>query len=210
MTICIIDYGSGNLHSAFKAFQHAASELSLTVALTSDPSDLANASHIVLPGVGAFGECAKGLRTIDGMVEALEEAVLTRAVPFLGICVGMQLMLSEGHEHGTHQGLGWIEGKVVPIPPTPGLRIPHMGWNTITTNNHAVLNDLPNEAHLYFVHSYHAECEHDAHILATTDYGAPLCACIGRDNLVGTQFHPEKSGAAGLQLIANFLRWQGT
>lgn len=210
MTIRIIDYGSGNLHSALKAFQKAGEPLGLSAELTADPHALASASHVVLPGVGAFGDCVAGLKAADGMIEALEDAVLKQGKPFFGICVGMQMMLERGLEHGEHAGLGWIEGAVTPLIPNPQspLPIPHMGWNTLTPTrqDHPLFRGLAPDAHVYFVHSFHAQCANAAELLATTDYGGSICAAIGRDNLVGTQFHPEKSGAVGLQLIANFLQ----
>ncbi len=227
MTILIIDYGSGNLHSAAKAFQKAGDERKLDVAVTSDPDQLAGASHIVLPGVGAFGDCMAGLQAVNGMIEALQEAVLKRETPFFGICVGMQMMLTRGLEHGEHAGLGWIEGDVVPITQDSGLRgrdlgntppnaesrmpiplkIPHMGWNELVPSrpDHPVFRDLPAAPHAYFVHSFHAQCAGANDVLATVDYGHALSACIGRGTMLGTQFHPEKSQAVGLRLIGNFL-----
>lgn len=211
MTIAIIDYGSGNLHSAAKAFERVRDEASLKreIILTTNPDALAEASHIVLPGVGAFADCIAGLRAIDGLVEALEEQVLRVKKPFLGICVGMQMMLDESLEYGTHAGLGWIKGRVVPITPnTPDLKIPHMGWNNLNMlhKSHPLLTHITEGEHAYFVHSFHALCENDSDCLATVDYGGVVCACIGKDNMVGTQFHPEKSHRTGLQLIENFMR----
>ena len=213
MTVVIIDYGSGNLRSAAKAFERAAAEAGCNrkVMVTSDPAGLRRASHIVLPGVGAFADCWQGLAALPDMLPALEEAVIRQARPFLGICVGMQLMATTGHEHGVHDGLGWIAGAVVPIDPDQAtLKIPHMGWNEIEIDNssHPVLADLPSGTHLYFVHSYHFTCTNPENVLATVDYGGPITAMVGRDNLVGTQFHPEKSQGAGLRLIANFLGWR--
>lgn len=213
MTVVIIDYGSGNLRSAAKAFERAAAEAGCNrkVMVTSDPAGLRRASHIVLPGVGAFADCWQGLAALPDMLSALEEAVIRQAKPFLGICVGMQLMATTGHEHGVHDGLGWIAGEVVPIDPDQAtLKIPHMGWNEIETDesSHPVLADLPSGTHLYFVHGYHFTCTNPENVLATVDYGGPITAVIGRDNLVGTQFHPEKSQGAGLRLIANFLGWR--
>lgn len=213
MTVVIIDYGSGNLRSAAKAFERAAAEAGCNgkIMVTSDPAGLRQASHIVLPGVGAFADCWQGLAALPDMLPALEEAVIRQAKPFLGICVGMQLMATTGHEHGVHDGLGWIAGEVVPIDPDEAtLKIPHMGWNEIEIDesNHPVLADLPSGTHLYFVHGYHFTCANPENVLATVDYGGPITAVVGRDNLVGTQFHPEKSQGAGLRLIANFLGWR--
>lgn len=233
MTILIIDYGSGNLHSVAKSFQRMAEPLGQTVEVSSDPDRVRQASHIVLPGVGAFSDCIAGLKAVDGMIEALEEAVLQQQRPFFGICVGMQMMLERGLEHGEHAGLGWIKGEVVPITVEEGgqeadplvaegvrpiaearrpeqgrpLKIPHMGWNELQLSqpDHPVFSDLPPNPHAYFVHSYHARCADESQVLATVDYGGPISACIGRDNMIGTQFHPEKSQQVGLQLIENFI-----
>lgn len=210
----IIDYGSGNLRSAAKAFETAAGTLGLAasvVAVTSDPSAVADATHIVLPGQGAFADCMRGLTSLRGMVDALSRAVLTERKPFLGICVGLQLLATRGFEHGTHAGLGWIEGEVHRIEPgAAGLKVPHMGWNELTIRRpHPVFEGIASGAHAYFVHSYHFVPADPGAIIATTDYGVPLCAAAGRDNIAGTQFHPEKSQATGLRMIANFLRWRG-
>ena len=206
MTIAIIDYGSGNLRSAAKAFEHVGT---VEVAVTSDPKVVARAARIVLPGVGAFADCRRGLLALDGMVDALEEAVLRQALPFLGICVGMQLMAAQGLEHGAHEGLGWIDGTVEAITPNdPNLKIPHMGWNELVMRgSHPVLAGLGSDPHMYFVHSYHLAAAGASHVLATTDYGGAITAVVGRDNMVGTQFHPEKSQASGLRLIENFINW---
>ncbi len=213
MSVAIIDYGSGNLRSAAKAFERAAAESGsgTRVLVTAEPEALARASRIVLPGVGAFADCKRGLQSLPGMWEALRKAVIDDAKPFLGICVGMQLMASRGHEHGTHDGLGWIEGEVVPIRPADSrLKVPHMGWNDlrIAAPDHPVLRGIPAGAHTYFVHGYHLVCSHAREALATVDYGGSVTAMVGRDNMVGTQFHPEKSQAVGLSLIANFLEWR--
>lgn len=206
MTVAIVDYGSGNLHSAAKAFERMADE---PILVTADPAAVVAADRIVLPGVGAFGDCWGGLSALDGMVEALEEAVIRGGRPFLGICVGMQLMATRGLEHGEFPGLGWIPGEVVHIEPAdPALKVPHMGWNELTiAHPHPVLDGLPSGAHMYFVHSYQFMLEDPAHLLATTDYGGPITAVVGRDNMIGSQFHPEKSQKSGLAFIEAFLRW---
>lgn len=215
MTTVIIDYGSGNLHSALKAFERAASETGLAgdIRVASDPESVRLAERIVLPGVGAFAECRRGLLALPGLFDALQEAVIERGRPFLGICVGMQLMAARGLEHGETPGLGWIAGDVDAIAPAePALKIPHMGWNTLDlAGDHAIFAGVPTGAqglHAYFVHSFQFAPANPAHVLARTDYGAPLTAAVARDNLVGVQFHPEKSQRLGLALIANFLRWR--
>jgi glutamine amidotransferase len=216
MTTAIIDYGSGNLRSAAKAFERAAAEEGLdgAIVVTSRPEAVAAAERIVLPGVGAFADCRRGLAAVPGLEAALVEAVIARGRPFLGICVGMQLMAERGREFETVDGLGWIPGEVVAIEPAdgswdPALKIPHMGWNELLPRAaHPVLAGLPAGTHAYFVHSYHLRPAQAADLIAETDYGGPLAAAIGRDNLIGTQFHPEKSQMAGLRLIANFLRWR--
>ena len=213
MTVVLIDYGSGNLRSAAKAFERAIAEaaLGMAVIVTADPEQVRRAERIVLPGVGAFADCKRGLEALPGMIETLAEQVLHRGKPFLGICVGMQLMASWGREHGDHQGLGWIPGEVVPLEPAdPGLKVPHMGWNDLAfgPGGHALLSGLTPGQHAYFVHSYRFAAERPDHVLASVDYGGPVAAMVGRDNLVGTQFHPEKSQATGLAVIGNFLRWR--
>jgi glutamine amidotransferase len=213
MIVAVVDYGSGNLRSAAKALERAAAETGLAaeVAVTSDAATVARAERIVLPGVGAFGDCRRGLDALPGMVDALEAAALGAGRPFLGICVGMQLMATLGREHGEHPGLGWIPGEVVALEPgDPSLKVPHMGWNELegVQAGHPVLSGLERGAHAYFVHSYRFAVAIPDQVLATTDYGGPITAVIGRDNLVGTQFHPEKSQAAGLRLLANFLNWR--
>lgn len=212
MSVAIIDYGSGNLRSAAKAFERAARESGSTqpVTVTGDADVVAKADRIVLPGVGAFADCRRGLYAVPGMVEALTDAVLLRGKPFLGICVGMQLMATRGLEHGTHDGFGWIPGEVRAIEPGPGRPVPHMGWNDLQlrTPQHAVLAGIAPGAHAYFVHSYALVCDDPAHVLAQVDYGGALAALVGRANMIGTQFHPEKSQATGLRLIANFLSWR--
>jgi glutamine amidotransferase len=213
MNAVIIDYGSGNLRSAAKAFERVAAEQSISggVQVTNDATVVLAADHIVLPGQGSFGDCLQGLKSVPGMVDALVEAVLHKGRPFLGICVGMQLMADRGLEHGVHDGLGWIPGEVTALAPDqPGLKIPHMGWSDLTfhVNDHPVLRGMEPGSHVYFVHSYAFKCAERKHLLATADYGGEVAAVVGRNNLIGTQFHPEKSQAAGLRLIANFLRWR--
>jgi len=213
-TVAIIDYGSGNLRSAEKATARAIADggLDARVMVTSDADAVRQAQRIVLPGVGAFADCMKGLSAIAGMVETLEDAVHRRGVPFLGICVGMQLMASRGLEHGTHKGLDWIEGDVVRMTPSDAsLKIPHMGWNTLSVvTPHPVLAHLngATDPHAYFVHSYCFAPARRSDVLIETDYGGPFAAMVGRENMVGTQFHPEKSQAVGLQLLQNFVRWR--
>ncbi len=211
MTVAIVDYGSGNLHSAAKAFERAARESGSgeRIVVTRDPAEVSRADRIVLPGVGAFPDCRRGLDAIDGMVSALNDAVRKKARPFLGICVGMQLMAERGNEHETTPGLGWIAGEVDKIAPSDAeLKIPHMGWNTLDRlKPHALLDGIPKELHAYFVHSYALNPASPSDLIAQADYGGPVTAVVGRDNMVGTQFHPEKSQRMGLALIANFLKW---
>ena len=215
MCVAIVDYGSGNLHSAHKALERAAREggSGTEIRLTSDPEDVRKAERIVLPGVGAFADCRRGLDAIGGMVEALNEAVIEKGKPFLGICVGMQLMATRGLEHQVTEGLDWIAGDVVAIEPAdPTLKIPHMGWNTLNVQRgHKLLDGIPtgeNGLHAYFVHSFHLKPASTNLMIAESDYGAALTAIVGRDNLVGTQFHPEKSQTLGLALLRNFLQWR--
>ncbi len=215
MTVAIIDYDSGNLHSAQKAFERAArdSGVSHEVKVTSRPADVLAADRVVLPGVGAFADCRRGLFRVSGMVEALQEAVRRRGRPFLGICVGAQLLATRGLEHEVVAGLNWISGDVAPIKPgNPVLKIPHMGWNTLDVKRaHPVIEGIktgPDGLHAYFVHSYQLFADNPADVVATADYGAPVTAIVARDNIVGTQFHPEKSQTLGLMLIANFLNWR--
>ena len=206
MNIAIIDYGSGNLRSAEKAFARCAPVSNLYV--TGDPDVVARADHIVLPGVGAFGDCAQGLAAIDGLRAALEARVVDEGRPFLGICVGMQLMCATGTERGQHEGLGWFAGSVDPLNVAAPLKVPHMGWNTLNLRaRHAVFDGLDG-ADFYFVHGYAARPENQAEIVAETDYGGPVVASLARGNMVGTQFHPEKSQAVGLRLIENFVNWK--
>ena len=215
MRVAIIDYGSGNLRSATKAFERAAREIGVAaeIDLTSDAGRVANADRIVLPGVGAYADCRAGLDAVPGMVEALEEAATARGRPFLGICVGMQLMSERGLEKTVTKGFGWIAGDVKEIAPSdPSLKIPQIGWNTIhVKHDHPLLAGIPTGEgglHAYFVHSYHLEAARPQEVVAVTDYGGPVTAAVARDNKAGTQFHPEKSQALGLALIANFLRWK--
>jgi glutamine amidotransferase len=215
MHVAIIDYGSGNLHSAAKAFERAAREEAspLAVKVTSKPEEVRDAERIVLPGVGAFADCRNGLARIPGMIEALEETVRKRGKPFLGICVGLQLMAERGLEHGLTPGLGWIEGEVRAIAPSDAsLKIPHMGWNTLALRRkHALLEGIvtgESGLNAYFVHSYHFVPERPDALVASTDYGGPITAFVAKDNLAGTQFHPEKSQKLGLAVIANFLKWK--
>ena len=211
MNIVIIDYGSGNLRSAAKAFERVVAEsgIAAEIAVSPDAASLAAADKIVLPGVGAFGDCMAGLSALPGMRDALERNVRQRGKPFLGICVGMQLMAERGVEHGVHQGLGWIAGEVRPIPAN-GLKVPHMGWNELIISSpvHPVLAGITGGAHAYFVHSYAMACASAGDVAARTEYGTPLVAVVARANLVGTQFHPEKSQATGLRIIRNFLSWR--
>jgi glutamine amidotransferase len=214
MSVAIVDYGSGNLHSAAKAFERAARESGhdQPILVTSDPGQVARADRVVLPGVGAFADCRRGLDDIPGMIEALEQTVHKRGRPFFGICVGMQLMADVGREHQVTPGLGWIAGEVDRIAPSdPGLKIPHMGWNTLNMlKPHPLLADIPlgpDGLHAYFVHSYELKAAQRSDLVAQADYGGALTAIVGRDNMVGTQVHPEKSQKLGLKLIANFLKW---
>ncbi len=214
MTVAIVDYGSGNLHSAAKAFERAARESGVTrpITVTSSAEAVARADRIVLPGVGAFADCRRGLDAVDGMIDALNERVRKGGRPFLGICVGMQLMAERGREHGVTEGLGWIAGEVDKIAPAdPALKIPHMGWNQLDAiKPHPLLDGIetgPHGLHAYFVHSYHLKATNRSDLVAQADYGGPVTAIVGRDTMVGTQFHPEKSQRLGLRLIANFLKW---
>lgn len=215
MSTVIVDYGSGNLHSVSKAFERAAREAGVdeAVLVSADPERVRAASRVVLPGVGAFADCRRGLDAVDGLVPALEEAVRRRGAPFLGICVGMQLLATRGLEYETTPGLGWIDGDVSLIEPADAsLKIPHMGWNTLdVVNDHALLSGIPtgrDGLHAYFVHSYALHPERASDLVATTDYAGALTAIVARGNVAGVQFHPEKSQALGLALIANFLRWR--
>lgn len=214
MRVAIIDYGSGNLRSATKAFERAAREAGLNaeIELTDKADRVATADRIVLPGVGAYADCRKGLDAVPGMHDAITEVVETKGRPFFGICVGMQLMSARGLEKTVTDGFGWIEGDVVEMTPSdPSLKIPQIGWNTLTLNRpHPLFDGIPTGTdglHAYFVHSYHLDARKPEDVIATTDYGGAMTAFVGRDNMVGAQFHPEKSQALGLKLIANFLTW---
>jgi imidazole glycerol-phosphate synthase subunit HisH len=213
MKITIVDYGSGNLRSVAKAFERSAVQIktSVDVVVSADPADVATADRVVLPGVGAFGECSQGIAAIDGLRGALREFVEVKARPFLGICVGMQLMADEGEEHGVHKGFGWISGRVKALKPAdPCLKIPHMGWNELeSVSPHPVLEGLMDAAapHAYFVHSYGMEVSDRADLIALTDYAGPIAAIIAKDNMFATQFHPEKSQDFGLALLEGFMRW---
>jgi glutamine amidotransferase len=215
VSVAIVDYGSGNLHSAAKAFERAARDCGYAqpIVVTSDPDQVARAERVVLPGVGAFADCRRGLDAVSGMVEALDTRVRRQGRPFLGICVGMQLMAERGREYEVTAGLGWIAGEVDRITPSdPGLKIPHMGWNTLNeVRPHRLLAGIevgPQGLHAYFVHSFHLKPAARDSLVAEADYGGPVTAIVARDTAVGTQFHPEKSQRLGLRLIANFLKWQ--
>jgi glutamine amidotransferase len=215
MRVAIIDYGSGNLRSATKAFERAAREAAIAaeIDLTADPERVRTADRIVLPGVGAYADCASGLKAVEGMWQAVEEAAIARARPFLGICVGMQLMSDRGLEKTITPGFGWIAGDVKEIEPAdPALKVPQIGWNTIgLRRDHPLFAGIRTGGqglHAYFVHSYHLDARREEDLVAVADYGGPVTAAVARDNLAGTQFHPEKSQALGLALIANFLRWK--
>jgi imidazole glycerol-phosphate synthase subunit HisH len=212
-TVAIVDCGSGNLRSAAKAFERAASEAGRghSVTVTNDPEIVRRADRVALPGQGAFAAVLAGVAAVPGLRDALEEAAIVKARPFFGICVGMQLMATRGLEHGTHDGFGWIAGEVVPLEPAdPALKVPHMGWNDLVIDRpgHPVMRGVGAGDHAYFVHSYRFVCADPASMVAHADYGGPVTAVIGRDNLIGTQFHPEKSQATGLKLIAAFLDWR--
>ena len=211
--VAVIDYGSGNLRSAAKALERCALEVQVVteIKVTAEPELVARADAVVLPGVGAFHDCRQGLAGLDDMEAALGETVRQRGRPFLGICVGMQLMATRGLEHGVHEGFDWIAGDVVSLEPgDEKLKVPHMGWNDLRllSSKHPVLAGLQDGDHAYFVHGYHFKPASTDAILAEVDYGGPVVAAVGRENLVGTQFHPEKSQATGLRLLGNFLRWR--
>ncbi len=214
-TIAIVDYGSGNLRSAAKAFEKVISleSLDYSVVVTDDAKTVQNTDRIVLPGQGAFGSCMQGLKSLPGMTDALYESVMEKERPFLGICVGMQLLADKGFEHGEHDGFGWVAGNVVPVAPDdPALKIPHMGWNTLyiseTGRKHPVLKNVGPDDHFYFVHSFMFEWKEEQNHLASTEYGQTVTAIVGRDNIIGVQFHPEKSQKAGLGMIRDYLLWK--
>lgn len=210
MRVALVDYDSGNLHSAEKAFALVGRQAGVEVAVTSDPDVVARADRIVLPGDGAFPACRAALDAVPGMTEALREAVEKRAVPFMGICVGMQMLADIGHEYRGTKGLGWIGGEIDEIRPAdPALKVPHMGWNDLRLRAaHPVLDGIRDGDHAYFVHSWQFHPADPAHLLADVDYAGPVTAIVGRDNIVGTQFHPEKSQGVGLRIIENFLNWR--
>ena len=211
MIVAIVDYGAGNLRSAEKALAKAADDAGARVVVTADPDQVRKADKIVLPGVGAFADCKNGLASLPGMIDTLEEQVIQGGKPFLGICVGMQLMADVGIEFGRTKGLGWIKGRVIVLDPADrSLRIPQMGWNDLKLKSpdHPVLKATRPGDHAYFVHSYHFVAERRADVMAEVEYGGPVAAMIGRDNLVGVQFHPEKSQHVGLNLLGAFLAWR--
>jgi imidazole glycerol-phosphate synthase subunit HisH len=215
VTVAIIDYGAGNLRSAEKAFEHAIAELGLdeTVAVTANPDVVARAERVVLPGDGAFADCKRNLEAIDGMIEAIDAAIDERGRPFLGICVGMQLLATRGVEHAVTQGLDRIPGEVREVAPDdPALKVPHMGWNTLAARrDHPLFDGIvlgPEGWHAYFLHGFHLVAENEDDVAAVADYGGPVTAIVARDNVAGTQFHPEKSQKLGLKLVANFLKWK--
>ncbi|MBL8654670.1 MAG: imidazole glycerol phosphate synthase subunit HisH [Alphaproteobacteria bacterium] len=208
MKIAVVDYGSGNLRSAAKAFEHEAKGRA-EIVVTSDADIVRKADRIVLPGQGAFGDCAAGLRAVPGMVDALNDAVVKRGAPFLGICVGMQLLAATGYEHGVHEGLGWLGGEVRRMEPQdPALKLPQLGWNALDFADHPLLKGWPKGTHVYFANSYHFTPADKANVIATADYGGPIVAAVAKGNIAGTQFHPEKSQAIGLALVSNFLEWR--
>jgi len=203
--IALIDYGSGNLQSAYKALE-LVSDYKKKIFVTSNSKDLLKVDKIILPGVGAFADCMKGLKSISGMINVLNEVVLEKKKPFLGICIGMQLMATEGKEKGNHKGLGWIEGKVIKIKKNKKIKIPHMGWNTVkVTSKHPIIKRKKFES--YFVHSYNFICKNKKNVLATCDYHQKITAIVGKENIIGTQFHPEKSQKVGLEILKNFVLW---
>ena len=211
MTVAIIDYGSGNLHSAAKAFERAtrSTEDPQRIVVTRDPDAVYRADRIVLPGVGAFADCRRGLDALDGMIDALTEAVRNKARPFFGICVGMQLMAERGLEHAVTEGFGWVEGEIARMVPAGGLRLPQMGWNALNfvPGSHRLLDGLQVGDHVYFVHSYALANGNPREAIAMTDYGGPVVAMVAAGNRAGTQFHVEKSQEIGIRILSNFLRW---
>ena len=207
MNLVIIDYGSGNLRSASKALERVKSSGS-TVCVTKDPDVVASADYLILPGVGAFPDCKKGITALPGMIDAIVENVVSKGRPFMGICVGMQLMSAIGHEYETTNGFGWLPGEVIKIETE--LKLPHMGWNELNIKSlgHPVFKNVDQGAFFYFVHSFHMQLKEEKFVLATTDYGDPIAAVVGKDNMIGTQFHPEKSQKMGLLMLENFLNWR--
>jgi imidazole glycerol-phosphate synthase subunit HisH len=201
VTLALIDYGAGNLHSVHNALKAAGA---VDVAVTADPDLVAKADRIVLPGVGAFAHCMNALSAIDGMIDAMDARVRGDGMPFLGICVGMQLLADEGVEHGTHKGLGWIGGSVRAILPDTAIKVPHMGWNDVVPAAGAALLEI---GEAYFLHGYHFDASDSADVLASTDHGGSLVAAVGRDTIIGVQFHPEKSQAYGINFLKRFLEW---
>ncbi len=207
MKTVIIDYGAGNVESVVNALRLVGGDEEIVV--SNKISDIRSANHLILPGVGAFGDCVNGLKSIEGLLSEIRKQVLTEKKPFLGICVGMQVLASIGYENGEHQGLGFINGKVEKISAKEGLKIPHMGWNDIVVrSDHAVLKNIKNGEHFYFANSYHFICQNENNVLAQVEYGTKMSVVVAKDNIVGVQFHPEKSGEAGLALLKNFLNWR--
>ena len=205
MKIALIDYGSGNIQSAYKALE-LVSNYKKKISVISNSKDLLKVDKIILPGVGAFADCIKGLKSISGMIDILNEVILEKKKPFLGICVGMQLLATEGKEKGNHKGLGWIPGKVIKIKKKKRIKIPHMGWNTVKIiSKHPILKRKKFES--YFVHSYNFICKNKKNIIATCDYQQKITAIVGKENIIGTQFHPEKSQKIGLEILKNFVSW---
>lgn len=214
MVIAVVDYGSGNLRSVAKALEHVAVPLGESVAVTDDAACVRAADRVLLPGVGAFRDCKEGLARLPGMLDALSHFALEQRKPFLGICIGMQLLATKGYEHGETEGLGWIPGHVVPLELPDGLKIPHMGWNSLNVlseaGEHSMLCDVRSGDDVYFVHSYHFVPDDPASVCATVDYGVPIVAAVAVDNIFATQFHPEKSQEVGLQLLKNFVCWEAS
>ena len=208
MKTVIIDYGSGNVESVLNALSFVKNNENFLV--SNKPSDIRAANHLILPGVGAFGDCVNGLKSVEGLLPEIRKQVLIEKKPFLGICVGMQVLASIGYENGEHQGLGFINGKVEKITTQEGLKIPHMGWNEIMLKptKHPALKDVKNDEHFYFANSYHFICQNENNVLAQVEYGSKLNAIVAKENILGIQFHPEKSGEAGLLILKNFLNWR--
>lgn len=208
MKVVIIDYGAGNVESVVNALHSVKNNDEIII--SNKPSEIKSANLLILPGVGAFGDCMDGLKSVEGLLPELRKQVLVEKKPFLGICVGMQVLASTGHENGEHVGLGFINGKVEKITAQDGLKIPHMGWNEIIVkpNKNAVLKDINSGEHFYFANSYHFICQNENNVLAQVEYGSKLTAIVAKENIIGVQFHPEKSGEAGLKLLKNFLNWR--